>query len=367
MLAAEQFCHELADRGFDIASGVPCSYFGGPIALLSDIPGRYVPAANEGAALAVAAGAALGGRRCYVMLQNSGLGNLINPLTSLIMTYEISVMVFCSLRGWPDPADDEPQHQVMGPATHALLDVLGVAHWTLQAGDDLARFREILDGADQELVNNRAAFVLVARGAIGAARTVTGSDDRLDSADVVRTVGTVAAGFPVIATTGYTARELFCHAEQPSNFYMQGSMGHASAIGLGVALSNPHRPVVVLDGDGATLMHLGTLSVIGHQAPPNLVHVILDNGQHESTGGQVTTSHTTSFTGVATACGYRTAVDCDSLHTLESALRTGLAEPGPHLLVVRTRPRSGPMPPRATSAATPQILRDRFSQALPLV
>ncbi|MFI0942729.1 phosphonopyruvate decarboxylase [Streptomyces sp. NPDC021020] len=365
MISADAFCAELTERGFSTASGVPCSHFGGPIALLSRSGEAYVPAPNEGAALAVAAGAALAGRRAYVMLQNSGLGNLVNPLTSLVMTYQLPVLTFVSLRGWPDPATDEPQHEVMGPASHPLLEALGVPHYTLRKDDGVERFRELLDAADKDLSDRRAPFVLVERGAIGKADA--GSTDvagGLPSAEVMRRIAEVAPEAALVATTGFTGRELFAVADRPGNFYMQGSMGHASSLALGVALAQPQRTVIVLDGDGAALMHLGAMSTIGQQAPANLVHVVLDNGVHESTGGQRTTSDTTSFAQVAAACGYRTAVGCPALDDVEAALRTALASPGPHLLAVRTLPRTGAVPPRATSALSAEGIRDRFSASL---
>lgn len=363
MISAAEFCAELDGRGFTVASGVPCSFFSGPITLLSARPGRYLPAANEGGALAIAAGAALAGGRPYVMLQNSGLGNLINPLTSLTWTYRIPVLAFVSLRGWPDPAQDEPQHELMGQSTHALLDTLGIAHRTLGAGAELPGLRAVLDAAEAELAAGKPAFVLVEKGAVGSVRSAAEPDhEALVSADVLRMV-TRAAGEDglIVASTGYTARELFAVADRPGNFYMQGSMGHASAIGLGLAQADRSRPVIVLDGDGSALMHLGNFSVIGHQAPSNLVHIVLDNGMHESTGGQGSTSATTTFSGVAAATGYRTAVTCRTAGDLELFLRMALSSPGPHLAEVSTRPRSGQAPPRATSSASPISLAARFA------
>ncbi|MFF2954066.1 phosphonopyruvate decarboxylase [Kitasatospora sp. NPDC057965] len=369
MITAKDFCAELGRRGFTLASGVPCSHFGGPIELLSRTPGAYVPAANEGGALAVAAGAAMAGRRAYVMLQNSGLGNLINPLTSLVMTYRLPVLTFVSLRGWPDPADDEPQHEVMGPTTHALLDALGLPHHTLHTKDDTTRFTEILDRVERDLADNRAPFVLVEKGAVGKApdRPTTADvhpADSLSSADTIRLIAQHAGDAAIIATTGYTARELFGYADRPANFYMQGSMGHAPSIALGVALARPDRQVVVIDGDGAALMHLGTQSAIGDQAPANLLHVILDNGIHESTGGQRTTAGTTDFPAIARASGYRTAVRCTTLTDLTTALAGATATPGPHLIAVATRPRTDGVPPRATTALSAEGFRDRFASAL---
>lgn len=365
MISAPDFCDLLADRGFSLASGVPCSHFGGPIAHLSANTGAYVPAPNEGSALAVAAGAALGGRRAYVMLQNSGLGNLINPLTSLVMTYRLPILTFTSLRGWPDPATDEPQHAVMGPATPGLLDSVDTRHYTLYAKDGTAEFSTILEKAEKDLSEQRAPFVLVERGAIGkAAATGAAAAGGLEAAEAIRIVTAAVPEAALVATTGYTGRDTFAVADAPGNFYMQGSMGHASSLGLGVALTHPERTVVVLDGDGALLMHLGALSMIGDAAPGNLIHVVLDNRVHESTGGQATTSATTSFPQMALAAGYAGAVACDSGDTLQSAMVSARAAAGPHLISVRTLPRTGAIPPRATNALSPLDIRDRFQHSL---
>lgn len=365
MVPDDVFCARLADRGFTFASGVPCSFFNGPIARLSRLAGRYVPAANEGNALAIAAGAALAGGRSYVMLQNSGLGNLINPLTSLNMIYRIPVLVFVSLRGWPDPDGDEPQHAVMGAATQPLLGMLGLPHWYLRADDTPDKFGEILDAAVKEMDQGRTPFVLVEKGAVGKTESVDiCGEDRLESQEAVRLIAKISGDDPVIATTGYTGRELFGVHDRPGNFYMQGSMGHASSIALGVALRQPDRVVTVLDGDGAALMHLGALSVIGGQAPPNLIHVVLDNGSHESTGGQPTTSNSTRLEEVAAAAGYRTAVRCRSLSEVRTRLESARSSSGPHLLLIPTSARSGAIPSRATSTHSPTVIRDRFGGSL---
>ncbi|MEC3916073.1 phosphonopyruvate decarboxylase [Nocardia sp. CDC160] len=363
MISAAEFCAELDRRGFTVASGVPCSYFGGPIALLGGRPGRYLPAPNEGAALAIAAGAALAGGRPYLMLQNSGLGNLINPLTSLTMTYRIPVLAFVSLRGWPDPAHDEPQHEVMGTATHALLDTLRIHHGTMRSDADPTEFRALLDAAHTELAAGRPAFILVEKGAVGSVPVPPAlGREALNSAEVMRLAARAAGETGlIVASTGYTARELFAVADRPGNFYMQGSMGHALAIGLGLAHTDPGRPIIVIDGDGSALMHLGTFSVVGHHAPANLIHLVLDNGMHESTGGQPSTSGTTDFAAVATAVGYRTAVNCHTAGDLELFLRMAPSSPGPHLAAIPTGRRAGQAPPRATSSAAPHILAARFA------
>ncbi len=360
MINADRFCSRLIARGFTSATGVPCSYFAGPIEWLSRDK-RYVPAANEGAALAIAAGAALAGSRTAVFAQNSGLGNLINPLASLQMTYDIPVLAFVSLRGWPDPSQDEPQHAVMGQATGRLLDALGAARWLLTAA--ASDLDGILDEAERELARGRPAFVLVEKGAITG--VVEGGEGGLPArctrAQVLRAILPDLRDLPIISTTGYTSRELFTLGDADNHFYMQGSMGHAAALGLGLSRTlSDAQPVVVLDGDGAALMHLGTMSTIGFTAQANLVHVLFDNGSYESTGSQATTSPMTDFIQIGLACGYRCARECSELGDVRSALRMMLSTPGPHLLVVRVASGRGTAPPRATSAMSAPEMHRRF-------
>jgi phosphonopyruvate decarboxylase len=364
VISNDDFCAALRERDYSFVAGVPCSYFSGPIDQLTR-EGTYYPAANEGAALAAAAGASASGRRSAVIAQNSGLGNLINPLTSLVQTYNIPVLVFMSLRGWPDPSQDEPQHAVMGTATHALLDAVGVPHITVSA--DTTDLGPVLDQAEEYLATGRSVFVLTQKGAIGKnAPTAAPPSTGVTRVEVLRAIEPLLADAAVISTTGYTSRELFGVTGSKSHFYMQGSMGHAAAFGLGVALRSPAQPVVVLDGDGAAIMHLGTFSSVGAATPVNLVHVVFDNGTYESTGGQATTSHTTDFAGVARSTGYATARECRSADAVCDALAKGLASPGPHLISVRVARGDTSVFPRATAAMSTAEIRDGFAACLKL-
>ncbi|MFI6984679.1 phosphonopyruvate decarboxylase [Embleya sp. NPDC050154] len=367
VIGSDDFCAALADFGVELVTGVPCSYFSAPIARFTR-EGRYVPAANEGAALAIAAGAAVAGTRVAVVAQNSGLGNLINPLTSLLMTYDIPALVFTSLRGWPDPAGDEPQHAVMGAATHEVLDAIGVAHRTLRRGTDAVGLRALLAEAGKELEAGNCVFVLVEKGAVevpeGAAADGSAEGPTLTRARALRAITAHTRGIAVVATTGYTSRELFAAGDAPTHFYMQGSMGHASAFALGLALRPPGTEVVLLDGDGAALMHLGTMSTIGAAAPPGLIHVVLDNGVYESTGAQATTSAGTDFAAIARATGYASAVVCADGARIDAAMAAARAAPGPHLLVVPIGRMAGPAPRRATSSIGARDIHHRLTAAL---
>lgn len=351
-------CHlvsALAQRGWNHAGGVPCSTFAGPIAHLS-AAGRYHPAANEGLALSEAAGAQLGGRPQAVFLQNSGLGNLINPLTSLCQPYDAPVLALMSMRGWPDPNADEPQHAVMGRAAESILADLGVWHRTLLAEDDLA---PSLDGALHSVSAGKPAFLLLPVRSIGKHPGATPGtrSARPTTADVAAVLAEACSPETVVfATTGYASRYLHDAGDRPLNFYMQGSMGHVSSLALGYAAARPDKKVVVLDGDGAALMHLGALSSIGAEGPANLVHVIVDNGGYESTGSQQSTSSTTDLACVARGCGYLAASTVENLKSLRQQLAFAASAHGPHLIVVRAGRASGEAPPRAgASLALPDI------------
>lgn len=365
MIDAEYFVKALSERGLKRASGVPCSHFAGPISVLSRTPGRYVSAANEGTALATVAGFALAGEPGYLMLQNSGLGNLINPLTSLVQVYQVPTLSFVSLRGWPDPADDEPQHATMGPATPAVLRDLGVPTQIFRTDHDTEIFDALLDRAIAEVGKGQAPFIMVERGAVAHVDTSASSGEQgIPSREAATQIIEALPDATVVATTGYTARELFSVSDRVEHFYMQGSMGHASSLGLGIALTRPEHRVIVLDGDAATSMHLGALATIGAQAPQKLVHIVFDNGVHESTGGQVSTSSTTDFTAVALGAGYAWAGRCRSNEDLSFLLTKATSTPGPGLIHVRTRRRTGSVPQRATTALSPVQLRERFTANL---
>jgi phosphonopyruvate decarboxylase len=366
MNTAQSVLDSLTAHGCGLVTGVPCSYFAGPLRLLERGAGpRYLAAVNEGSAIAIAAGAELAGTHPVVLAQNSGFGNMINPLTSLVLPYRIPMTVLVSMRGWPIASAGEPQHFWMGRVVADWLDSLDIAHWTLTAdGPGLA---EVLRQAQPVLRDGRPAFVLVAKEAIA-------NDAPTDAAadapallptrdDVVAAVVAEAGDAYLLSTTGYLSRSLFNLGDRDRNFYMQGSMGHVGGLALGAALGRPESRFVVLDGDGAVLMHLGALATIGDVAPANLTHVVFDNGVYDSTGGQRTGSSQADLAAVALACGYRAATLVDSVDALHRTLRTALATDGPSLVVVRGAP-GGPAGTRASNTMSLQDISDRFRESL---
>lgn len=356
MIAADDFLVPARAHGFDFYSGVPCSFL---TPLINRVIGAgdldYIGAASEGEAVAIAAGGWLAGRQTVVMCQNSGLGNAVNPLTSLSVPFRIPTLLVVTWRGQPD-RKDEPQHALMGEITDRLLDTIQIGHmpFPTTAEDVLS----VLDGATAEMARQGRPFALImAQDSVRddglrqepvKPRSRRQPEDLRDGGEratriavLERLLALVPQSAGIVATTGKTGRELLTLSDRPQHLYLVGSMGCASGMALGIAL-NTRRPIVVLDGDGAALMKLGTFATIGACAPDNLIHVLLDNGVHDSTGGQATVSPVVDFASVATSCGYAQAFACDSLAGFETAFRAALLGAGPAMIHIRIAPGSIP-------------------------
>jgi len=349
MIQADEFLQPARARGYDFFTGVPCSFLTPVInRVISDDTLDYVGAASEGEAVAIAAGAWLAGRKTVVMCQNSGLGNTVNPLTSLNFPFRIPTMMIVTWRGEPG-LKDEPQHELMGQITGSLLDVMRIPHqkFPQESGD----IQSALEAAESAMAETSLPFAyIMAKGSVAGEKLdqptppsrkrcevtdLTNSGDRpIRFTLLEKLCGVLPKDAAVVATTGFCGRELWTLNDCEQNIYQVGSMGCASGMGLGVA-QNSDRPVIVIDGDGAALMKLGALATIGAQAPGNLVHVIMDNGAHESTGGQATVSANVTYADAAIACGYRGAMVCDTPDGFEAALILALNSPGPHLIHAR--------------------------------
>ncbi len=340
MIAADAFLEPAQERGFSFYTGVPCSFLTPLInRVISDPALNYVGATSEGEAVAVAAGAWLAGKRTVVMCQNSGLGNTVNPLTSLNHPFRIPTLLIVTWRGQPG-LSDEPQHELMGEVMGSLLDTIAIGHAGFpRKADDVTT---TLDRAEQAMASDELPFALIMeKGSVrddgldqpdqpirprGRIEDLREGGERPTRIDLLRCVQTlVPAEAAVVATTGKTGRELFTLEDRPQQLYQVGSMGCASAMGLGVAL-NSTRPVLVLDGDGAALMKLGTMATIGTHAPANLIHVLLDNGVHDSTGGQATVAPNVDFAAIAQACSYPRAYRCDTEAGFAQALSAAIAD-----------------------------------------
>ena len=347
MIEADAFLNPARERGFWFYTGVPCSFLTPLInRVISDPALAYVGAASEGEAVAVAAGAWLTGKQTVVMCQNSGLGNTVNPLTSLNHPFRIPTLLIVTWRGQPG-LKDEPQHELMGQVTGSLLDTIAIGHAGFPKNSDAVA--AALERAERAMAADELPFALVMeKGSVrddgldqpdqpirsrGGVENLCQGGERPARIDLLRCVqALVPAEAGVVATTGKTGRELFTCEDRPQQLYQVGSMGCASAMGLGIAL-NTARPVLVLDGDGAALMKLGAMATIGAYAPGHLIHVVLDNGVHDSTGGQATVSPNVDFAAVAQACGYPRSVRCDSEAGFARALEAAFAE-GPRPVLI---------------------------------
>ena len=392
MIEARHFVEAARERGFEWYAGVPCSYLTPFINyVLQDPSLHYVSMANEGDAVALIAGVALGGtargghRRGISMMQNSGLGNAVSPLTSLTWTFRLPQLLIVTWRGQPG-VHDEPQHQLMGPITPAMLDTMEI-RWELfptepeAIGPALDRAVAHMDttgrpyalvmqkgsvssyalkpGADAIAVRPARTAVIASSGHVAPAARVTRQEALREV--VARTSPTSTV---VLASTGFCGRELYAVDDRPNQLYMVGSMGCIVPLALGLALARPDLQVIALDGDGAALMRLGAFATVGAYGPPNLWHLLLDNGVHDSTGAQATVSPNVAFAEIAAACGYAAALDTDTLGRISEWLESPRVD-GPRFARLLTRPGSPADLPRPS--ITPVDVKSRLMQhfALP--
>nr|WP_321984987.1 phosphonopyruvate decarboxylase [uncultured Lichenicoccus sp.] len=353
MIEASAFIDAASAQGLNFWSGVPCSYLT-PLINRVASTADYIGAASEGEAVAIASGAWLGGRGGVVICQNSGLGNAVNPLTSLNHPFRIPLLMVVTWRGQPG-VPDEPQHALMGRITQDLLTLCDVPNMPFPRSD--AAIAPALAAARVRFDADSLPFALVMEQGSVADESLSIPVRRLaqrglhfdlcahgDRPSRITLLERLLALLPeqaaVIATTGKSGRELFTLSDRPQHLYQVGSMGGATGMALGVAMTRPERRVVVLDGDGAALMKLGALATIGAQHPANLLHVLLDNGVHDSTGGQATVSASVDFAAVALACGYAAAWSVDDAAGFDQAMRAALDVDGPTLVHARISPGS---------------------------
>lgn len=291
-------------------------------------PRRHVIAANEGNAAALAAGYHLAtGKTPVVYLQNSGEGNLINPAASLLhrQVYGIPVLFVVGWRGEPG-VHDEPQHVYQGAVTIKLLEDMEIPSFVVGPETPEEAVREAMEGFRPLLeAGGNAAFVIRKGGLSHDKKADYRNEYALRREEAIRLIAGAAGEDVVVSTTGKASRELFelreaLGQDHSRDFLTVGSMGHASSIALGAALHRPEARVWCLDGDGALLMHMGALAVIGQAGPENLVHVVLNNGAHESVGGMPTAAGGLDLPGIARACGYPHAVTVRTPEELKRAL-----------------------------------------------
>ena len=411
-MTGAQLTTVLDDHGFDFYTGVPCSLIEDLIATLAArTRPPYIAAVREDVAVGLAGGAWFGGRTPVVLLQNSGLGTSLNALASFTVMYGLPALLIVTWRGYR--GQDAPEHILTGQITEPLLDLLGIPHrvLTADAGADVAWARHAMDARSGPVA------LLVPPGTVTApagrperraqadrgarqdrAPRADGADPNVATPPKQRSQAAPVSGHPpmepapapplptivsgptrlaptisrlhalrvalkqlgdepVVHANGYLCRESFSIDDRAQNFYMIGSMGLASAIGLGLALAQPGRRSVVLDGDGNLLMNLGTLAMIGGLKPRNLVHVVFDNEVYGSTGNQPSPSRDVRLDALAAAAGYRTSVAVSDEDDIAAAVQSTLATEGPHFVLVKVTAEDAVVP---RIPHTPAQLRDRF-------
>ncbi len=347
MISAEFFIEKLRENGVDFFAGVPDSLLKNMCAYITDHcdDAHNIIAANEGAAVGLAAGHYLATRKAgCVYMQNSGEGNIINPLASLTdqEVYSIPVLLLIGWRGRPG-VHDEPQHVKQGKVTTGLLNVMGINYEVLAKEEDKAE-KQIAKAI--KALQNKEVFALVIEKDTFEdykLQNVEANDLTMSREEAIQTVAAALGEKDcIVSTTGMISRELFeyraaMNQGHERDFLTVGSMGHASQIALGIALAQPERRVWCFDGDGAAIMHMGSIAIVANKQPKNYVHVVFNNGAHDSVGGQPTVGLKIDLPAVAKAVGYPNAFSVDSKADLIDCLKAVDMVEGPILLEVKVK------------------------------
>lgn len=305
---------------------------------------RHIIAANEGNAVALATGFHLAtGKMPAVYMQNSGEGNVVNPLASLMneKVYGIPCILVIGWRGEPG-VHDEPQHIFQGEITLQLLEMMQIKYMIVDketSSDDIAKQNEEFK---QYLSQGKQVAYVVRKGAFCSDHKMNyRNENTICRETILEHVVKHSGECPIISTTGKASRELFEIRERDKqshkyDFLTVGSMGHSSSIALGVALNKKSTKVICIDGDGALLMHMGAMAVIGANAPENLIHIVINNGAHETVGGMPTVADKINIVNIAKACGYPNAVCVDNLQDLDRELEEAMQREEMSLIEIKT-------------------------------
>lgn len=346
MVSPESFVETLRNGGVSFFAGVPDSLLKNVCAYLTDTIDRTdnIIAANEGTAVGLAAGHYLAtGNVPMVYMQNSGIGNAVNPLLSLAdeKVYAMPILLMIGWRGEPG-VHDEPQHIKQGEVTLSLLDTMGIPY-VLLPDDETEAMKATRDivNACKNAKKPHAIVIKKDTFAKYQLRNVAENPYPLSREQALKeVVSHILDSAVIVSTTGKLSRELYEYRDatgksHESDFLTVGSMGHSSSIALGIALAKPHRKVFCFDGDGAFIMHMGGLTNIGHLSPKNYVHILFNNGAHESVGGQPTLGFDIDVRNIAKSVGYRQVYTASSSEGIRRALDMAYRTEGPALIEIR--------------------------------
>lgn len=368
MVRPEFFVNTLKGHHIDFYAGVPDSLLKNVCAYITDnvAPDHNIITANEGSAVGVAAGHYLAtGELPLIYMQNSGIGNAVNPLLSLAdeKVYSIPMIVMIGWRGEPG-VHDEPQHVKQGEVTLTLLDAMQIPYVILPEEETAAS--TVIGKIVTDCRNTgKPHAIIIRKNTFGPYKlqTKVPNENPVCREDAMKcVVDNVPSSSIIVSTTGKLSRELYEYRDarrqsHESDFLTVGSMGHSSSIALGIALSRPDRKVLCFDGDGAFIMHMGAISNIGNLAPKNYIHVLFNNGAHESVGGQPTLGFDIEVPAIALACGYRKALSVSSVDEIQSAVSELSQSEGPSLLEIKVginsrddlgRPKTSPIENKET-------------------
>lgn len=350
MIEVSDFYKEMIYRNIDFFSGVPDSLLKSFCAYIKDNVSneKNIVAANEGNAIALASGYYLAtGNIGLVYMQNSGLGNSINPLISLAdkLVYSIPMLLVIGWRGEPG-TKDEPQHKKQGIVTTTLLETLKIPYEILSEDTDNEEMKFKVNRAYQYMKENSEPYALVIKKGTFKEYNLQKNDitdfqlTRESAIEII--MKKMKENSIIVSTTGMASREVFelrtkYGQGHDKDFLTVGSMGHASQIALGISLNRKNKEVYCIDGDGALIMHLGGMAIIGNQAPKNFKHILINNGAHDSVGGQETVGLNLDIISIAKACGYKECYSCNSKKELETYAEKIENMDGPILLEVKVK------------------------------
>lgn len=348
MIRPQFFYDTLASYGIDFYAGVPDSLLKNLCAYITDHAdaAHNIIAANEGGAMGLAAGHYLATSQIPVVyMQNSGEGNIINPLASLTDpdVYNIPVLLIIGWRGKPG-VHDEPQHVKQGKVTTGLLNVMGIDYTVLSKEEDKAE-AQIKKAVAYMQATKQCYAIVIEKDTFEAytLQNVEKNDLVMSREEAIQTVAAALGEKDcIVSTTGMISRELFEYRASMNqgherDFLTVGSMGHASQIALGIALAKQDCRVWCFDGDGASIMHMGSMAIVANKAPKNYVHVVFNNGAHDSVGGQPTVGLKINLACVAEAVGYKRTISISLKQQMEPAIKEAMTVDGPVLLEIKVK------------------------------
>ena len=360
-MKAKEFILFLKENGIQSFTGVPCSVFKEVINYLEKND-NYIPATSEGEAMGIAAGVALSKNIPAVIMQNDGFGNAINPLSSLNKLYELPALLIISWRGEPEKKD-APQHKWMGKTIIDLLRIFQIEYLILN--DDLKSQKNPICSIINRVKNENKICALICKKDLFEKEKYEDSTykkELLSREEAIKIIlGGIEDNTPIISTTGKISREIYKNKDRKNNFYMLGSMGCASSIAFGF-YQNKQEKIVVIDGDGAVLMKMGTLATIGAHHPKEFLHICLDNESYESTGGQTTITKKIELSKITRAVNYKVVETINNKEGIKKFLRQWNLNPELSFLHIKVKNKTDEKLGRPKE--TPVDIRNRLWESL---